>query len=127
MLKRLFDIVIAGVGIVIFGPFLLLIGLAVWISSGTPIFFRQNRLARNGQFFFLLKFRTMSVKAGAEKGSFDAGSAQRVTPVGRFLRKTKLDELPQLWNVLQGDMSLVGPRPEVQKWVDTYPRRGPPC
>ena len=110
-------------GLMLLGPLLLLLALAIRASSGSPILFRQIRVGRGGQNFWLLKFRTMSVKVGSEHGSFDAGKGQRVTSIGRLLRKTKLDELPQLWNVLIGDMSLVGPRPEVRKWVAAYPER----
>jgi lipopolysaccharide/colanic/teichoic acid biosynthesis glycosyltransferase len=122
-MKRGMDLALSAVGLFFLLPSLGAISVAVWLSSGAPIFFRQRRVGRGGQAFALLKFRTMSVKAGAETGSFDAGNAQRVTSLGRVLRKSKLDELPQLWNVLKGDMSLVGPRPEVAKWVSVYPER----
>lgn len=85
--------------------------------------FRQHRVGLRGGDFVLFKFRTMTVRPGAEQGSFDPGSAARVTGIGQFLRRWKLDELPQFWNVLRGDMSLVGPRPEVRKWVEVYPER----
>jgi len=111
------------VGLVALSPLLGLLWLAVVVESGLPGLFRQRRVGRGGGEFVLLKFRTMTVNREAEKGAFEAGSSARVTGIGRFLRKTKLDELPQLWNVLVGDMSLVGPRPEVRKWVDAYPER----
>lgn len=122
-MKRMFDILASGVGLAVAFPILALIGAAVAFSDGFPVLFRQKRVGRGGRDFVLLKFRSMTVRKGSEQGSFDAGSVARVTPVGRMLRKTKLDELPQLWNVLRGDMSLVGPRPEVRKWVDVYPER----
>lgn len=122
-MKRLFDIVASGIGLVVLLPLLILIALAVAVNSGLPVLFRQSRVGRGGRDFRLMKFRTMSVLKAAERGTFEAGSARRVTAVGRILRKTKLDELPQLWNVLLGDMSLVGPRPEVRKWVEVYPER----
>jgi lipopolysaccharide/colanic/teichoic acid biosynthesis glycosyltransferase len=110
-------------GGIVLSPLLAILWLAVVAETGLPGLFRQRRVGRRGQDFTLLKFRSMTVRRGAEQGSFDAGNATRVTRVGRFLRKAKLDELPQLWNVLKGDMSLVGPRPEVRKWVEAYPER----
>lgn len=95
----------------------------ILISDGRPILFRQTRVGINNSDFLLNKFRTMRVERGVASGTFDAGDSSRITKVGAFLRKTKLDELPQLWNVFIGDMSFVGPRPEVRKWVDAYPKR----
>ncbi|MDD4593031.1 MAG: sugar transferase [Parabacteroides sp.] len=120
-MKRIFDIVVSFLGLLVLSPLLIFCSLAILLGDGFPVFFRQVRVGRKGQSFWLLKFRTMSVQKGTEKGAFDAGCSARVTRVGSKLRKTKLDELPQLWNVLKGDMSLVGPRPEVRKWVDEYP------
>ena len=122
-MKRCLDCLAAAAGLAIAGPLVLFVALMVRLSSDGPVFFRQVRVGRNGREFLLYKFRTMRVARGAEKGSFDAGDASRVTPLGKVLRKWKLDELPQLWNVLAGDMSLVGPRPEVRRWVDAYPER----
>ena len=121
--KRLFDILVSTLGLLVMAPALAVLAVLVTALNGRPVLFRQRRVGRGGREFALYKFRTMTVAPGAEAGSFDAGSVARVTPLGRFLRKTKLDELPQLWSVLRGDMSLVGPRPEVRKWVDVYPER----
>ena len=103
----------------------LLVGIAflVRLSSPGPSLFRQTRVGLAGKDFLMLKFRTMTERPDSADGSFDAGDDSRVTGIGRILRATKLDELPQLWNVLKGDMSLVGPRPEVRKWVNEYPDR----
>ncbi len=122
-MKRTFDILVAAAALFVLSPVLLLIALAVLAGSGRPVLFRQKRVGRNGFDFTIYKFRTMRVLRGTEAGSFDAGRTTRVTPVGRLLRRTKLDELPQLWNVLLGDMALVGPRPEIRRWVDAYPDR----
>jgi len=122
-MKRLFDIIGSVLGALVFSPWLLLIGLCVWWLDGRPILFSQTRVGWRGRDFKLLKFRTMTVQRGAEQGRFDLGRSSRVTALGRRLRQTKLDELPQLWNVLSGDMSLVGPRPEVRKWVEVYPEK----
>ncbi|MFH0911622.1 MAG: sugar transferase [Planctomycetota bacterium] len=123
MFKRIMDISLAAMGLVFFAPLIGGVALAVWMDSGRPVFFRQVRVGRGGIDFYLWKFRTMRPSPGAEAGAFDAGDASRVTKIGRFLRSWKLDELPQLWNVLRGPMSLVGPRPEVRKWVAAYPAR----
>ena len=88
-----------------------------------PVLFIQNRIGKDGREFRLLKFRTMRVKPKTSECSFDAGDQSRITALGRILRKTKLDELPQLINVLKGDMSLVGPRPEVKIWTEVYPEQ----
>lgn len=122
-MKRLFDIVIAAFSLILFCPLLILIMISISIFDGLPVFFRQTRVGLLGHDFLLNKFRTMSLTKQSVHGSFDAGDRSRITGIGSFLRKTKLDELPQLWNVLVGDMSIVGPRPEVRKWVDAYPHR----
>lgn len=126
MIKRIFDIVLAAVGLAVLAPLLGLIALAVGITSRRPILFGQRRVGRFGREFTMYKFRTMRVLPAAEQGHFEPGSQRRVTPIGRLLRRSKLDELPQLWNVLRGEMSLVGPRPEVRRWVDAYPERWAP-
>ena len=119
-MKRLFDILASGFGLLVLSPLFLI--LAVWIplDSQGPVFYRQTRVGRGGRDFRIFKFRTMRV--GADKGSLVTigGRDPRVTRVGAFLRRLKLDELPQLLTVLIGDMSLVGPRPEVRKYVDLY-------
>jgi lipopolysaccharide/colanic/teichoic acid biosynthesis glycosyltransferase len=122
-MKQIFDFVVSLVFTIIFLPIFLIVALFVVIDSGFPVFFVQQRVGKGGKLFGMYKFRTMSVLKEAQKGSFDAGDSSRVTLAGKILRKTKLDELPQLINVLSGKMSLVGPRPEVQKWVEAYPER----
>ncbi len=120
MLKRVFDICFSAVLLVLLCPLLLVFALAVALTSPGGAFFRQVRVGRGGLEFKLLKFRSM--RPGSEaKGQLTIGGRDpRITGVGYFLRKTKLDELPQLWNVLKGDMSVVGPRPEVPKYVALY-------
>ena len=122
-MKRVFDLTVASLGLLALTPFIAIVAVAVRLGSNGPVFFRQTRVGLNGEDFVLYKFRTMTARSGSESGSFDIGDASRVTRIGRFLRATKLDELPQLWNVVRGDMALVGPRPEVRKWVDAYPER----
>ena len=119
--KRFFDLSVSFVLVLIISPVGLIIALFVWIIDGRPVFFIQKRVGLHGCLFDLYKFRSMRVLKGSEDGSFDAGCQLRITRIGRVLRQTKLDELPQLWNVIKGDMSLVGPRPEVSKWVAVYP------
>ncbi len=122
-MKRLFDFICSVMLLMLIALPLLLVSLLIKLTMPGPIFFIQERVGRNGKLFRLIKFRTMRVADGKTKGSFDAGDSSRVTPVGNFLRKTKIDELPQLLNVLIGDMSLVGPRPEVKIWTDVYPEQ----
>lgn len=120
MSKRVYDFVLAVVGVLVLSPLLLLLALVVKCSDGGPIFFRQSRVGRGGCPFNMLKFRSMIV--GADKRGLQVTQAgdPRITRVGRWLRKSKLDELPQLFNVLAGEMSLVGPRPEVPRYVALY-------
>ena len=120
MAKRLFDIVLAACALLLLSP--LLIALAAWVrlDSPGPVFFRQERIGRNGVPFRIHKFRTMHERA-ASGPLLTVDGDLRVTRAGRFLRRSKLDELPQLLDVLQGTMSLVGPRPEVPKYVAAYP------
>jgi len=119
--KRIFDFVVAGAGIVVLAPVLAVIALAVAVSSPGPVLFRQQRVGLHGRPFEILKFRTMTHAPEGQGLLVTAAGDRRITPVGRVLRSAKLDELPQLWNVVRGDMSLVGPRPEVAKYVALYP------
>lgn len=118
--KRLFDLVAAGAGLLVLTPLLLLLALWIKLDSRGPVFFRQERVGRAGVLFRIHKFRTMRVDA-ERHGQLTVGKDSRVTGAGAFLRKSKLDELPQLIDVLVGSMSLVGPRPEVPKYVAHYP------
>ncbi|PBQ34180.1 glycosyl transferase [Sphingobacteriaceae bacterium] len=120
MLKRLFDILVSLLGLIVLSPFLILVSLIVGLSSKGGVFYFQERVGIHGVSFKLFKFRTM--RTGSEKkGLLTVGGRDpRVTRVGYYLRKYKIDELPQLLNVLFGSMSLVGPRPEVRKYVDLY-------
>jgi lipopolysaccharide/colanic/teichoic acid biosynthesis glycosyltransferase len=116
-LPRSVEVLLAGAGLLAVSPILALAAVAIGVSSGLPVFFRQTRIGRNGRPFTLVKFRTMRVSDGGPQVT--AGDDPRVTRVGRLLRRTKLDELPELWNVFVGDMSFVGPRPEVARYVNT--------
>ena len=119
MLKRIFDITLSLFGLIILLPFMLIIAILIKIDSKGPIFFKQIRVTKGGREFKILKYRTMRV--GSDKYSqITVGKDERITKIGSFLRKYKLDEIPQLINVLIGDMSLVGPRPEVPKYVVLY-------
>ena len=119
MLKRIFDIILSLLGLIILLPFMLIIAILIKLDSKGPIFFKQVRVTKNGREFEIFKYRTMRV--GSDKYSqITVGKDNRITKIGAFLRKYKLDEIPQLINVLLGDMSLVGPRPEVPQYVVLY-------
>ncbi|TQK10919.1 sugar transferase [Herbaspirillum sp. SJZ107] len=118
--KRLFDVCAAGIGLLLLAPLLLALALWVRLDSPGPVLFRQQRVGRHGVRFDILKFRTMVARPDDGR-QLTVGCDPRITRAGRFLRSSKLDELPQLINVLQGTMSLVGPRPEVPRYVDCYP------
>ncbi|MFN0187545.1 MAG: sugar transferase [Bacteroidia bacterium] len=120
MAKRLFDVLVSTVMSVLLSPLLLVLALAVKFSSKGPAFYMQERIGKNEKPFRIFKFRTMFLDSD-KKGLLTVGGRDpRVTRVGYFLRKYKLDELPQLFNVVLGEMSLVGPRPEVKKYVEMY-------
>ena len=118
--KRLFDLVFSLTGIVVCLPMFLVVAILIKLDSPGPVFFIQKRMGTNGVLFSLFKFRTMLRDNVAEGLMFEPGGKTRITRVGRFLRNAKIDELPQLWNVLIGDMSFVGPRPEVSKYKEFY-------
>lgn len=119
MLKRIFDITLSLLGLILLLPFMLIIAILIKIDSKGSVFFRQVRVTKNGREFKIFKYRTMRV--GSDKYSqITVGKDDRITKIGLFLRKYKLDEIPQLINVFIGDMSLVGPRPEVPKYVALY-------
>lgn len=119
-MKRLFDIVFSVTGIILLLPVFIITGIWIMLDSRGGVFYRQMRVGQGGKDFGIFKFRTMHTGAD-KKGLLTVGGRDpRVTPAGYYLRRYKLDELPQLFNVLKGDMSMVGPRPEVRKYVDMY-------
>lgn len=121
MAKRLFDLLLSSIGLLLLAPLLLLIAVLVKLDSPGPVMFRQERVGRFGQPFRIHKFRTMRHEPAGQGLQITVGADRRITRVGGFLRASKLDELPQLLDVWLGDMSLVGPRPEVPRYVAHYP------
>ena len=118
-MKRVFDIIASGIGLLLLSPLFLVLAIWIKLDSEGPVFYRQVRVGKNNKDFRIFKFRSMRVNS--DKGSLvTIGEDPRITRSGRFIRKMKLDELPQLINVLIGDMSLVGPRPEVRHYVDYW-------
>lgn len=121
MVKRLIDIVVASVCLIVAGPLMIVVAIGIRATMGSPVLFRQRRPGLDGRIFTVMKFRTMCVDREREcQSQFDA---HRVTPLGRILRHSSLDELPQLFNVLRGDMSLVGPRPLLPEYLPYYSER----
>jgi lipopolysaccharide/colanic/teichoic acid biosynthesis glycosyltransferase len=118
--KRLYDVAFSAAGLLLLSPLGLVLALGVKLSDGGPVFYRQQRVGQFGRLFWIWKFRTMVVNADQLGAGVTRDGDPRITRVGRVLRKTKLDELPQLWNVFKGEMSLVGPRPEVPRYVERY-------
>jgi lipopolysaccharide/colanic/teichoic acid biosynthesis glycosyltransferase len=118
--KRTFDLVLALVGLVLLSPLLLLVAFLIKVDSVGPIFFRQERMGKGFHPFRIYKFRTMVHDAPRRGGPITFGADPRITRLGRVLRRTKIDELPQLINVLRGEMSFVGPRPEVRPYVELF-------
>jgi lipopolysaccharide/colanic/teichoic acid biosynthesis glycosyltransferase len=112
--KRLFDLVFGSIALILSAPLLVVLSLVALCLQGVPILFRQTRPGKDERLFTLLKLRTM------DEAPHGASDAQRLTPIGRFLRRTSLDELPSLWNVMRGDMSLVGPRPLLEEYLPMY-------
>jgi lipopolysaccharide/colanic/teichoic acid biosynthesis glycosyltransferase len=123
ILKRLFDFLVSFFSLLVLTPLFIVLGCLIRLNDNGPVFFRHRRVGKNGKVFILYKFRSMRVSESSEEGKFEAGDTSRITTIGKFIRKTKLDELPQLFNVFKGDMSLVGPRPEVEKWIAVYPEK----
>jgi lipopolysaccharide/colanic/teichoic acid biosynthesis glycosyltransferase len=123
-LNRALDVAIAGTGLALASPLLAAAALAVKLGDGGPVLYRQTRVGKDGRDFELLKLRTMVVGAESQGAGYAVNEGDsRITRVGRFLRRTALDELPQLWNVVRGDMSLIGPRPTLRYQVERYSER----
>ena len=120
LIKRCCDIVVSGIGLLIASPIMLLEALAIKLEDGGPVFFRQPRVTKDGKVFYVLKFRTMIVDADKKSKRLASKNDDRITRVGNILRKTRLDELPQFINILKGDMSIVGPRPEQEEITEKY-------
>ena len=120
MIKRLFDLVVSGIGLILLAPVFLLVALSIKLDSSGPIFYQGDRIGKDGVPFKIFKLRTMVLHADQMGSALTCGQDPRVTRIGRFLRKWKIDELPQLINVVHGEMSLVGPRPESPGYVRHY-------
>ena len=120
-MKRLFDIIVAGAGLLLLAPLFAGVAMLIKLDSPGPVFFKQKRIGRGFRPFWIYKFRTMRHDA-AENMQLTVGADSRITRIGGFLRRSKLDELPQLFNILVGDMTLVGPRPEVPRYVEAFHR-----
>jgi len=120
MLKRLFDITAALIGLIILIPVFIVVAILIKLDSPGPVFFKGKRVGQYGKAFYILKFRSMVPDAPQKGATITCKDDPRITRIGRFLRNTKLDELPSLVNVLKGEMSLVGPRPEAPAWVERY-------
>jgi lipopolysaccharide/colanic/teichoic acid biosynthesis glycosyltransferase len=118
--QRLFDVIVACTGIVLVSPIMFIVALAIWIDDGPPIFFSQTRLGQSGRHFRIYKFRKFHKEAGTTGRALTVTGDVRMTRLGRFLERAKIDELPQLWNILKGDMSVVGPRPESLVFADCF-------
>lgn len=118
--KRVFDLFISSIALLLLVPFVAIIAIWIKLDSSGPVLFRQERVGQFGKHFRITKFRTMVSDALSRGGTIATGGDHRVTKAGKWLRKFKIDELPQLWNVLIGDMSFVGPRPEVPKFVELF-------
>jgi lipopolysaccharide/colanic/teichoic acid biosynthesis glycosyltransferase len=118
--KRVFDLAASAIGLLLLSPLLLILALLVKLTSRGPVLYRQERVGRAGRIFRITKLRSMFEDADNRGPLITSANDSRVTPVGRMLRRLKFDELPQLWNVVKGDMSLVGPRPEVPRYVEFY-------
>lgn len=121
MIKRSFDILVSLIGLIFLSPLMILVGLLIKFLMPGKIFFLQIRVGLNRDEFKIIKFRTMTTIP--DSGGFEIGNSSRITPLGKFLRRYKIDEIPQLLNVLKGEMSIVGPRPEVKSWVNVYPEK----
>jgi len=121
--KRIFDIVFSLSGLIILFPLFIIIAFLIKLNDGGPVIFKQRRVGRGGMPFNIYKFNSIRTKPSTKEGLFGPGDISDSTPFGKFLRKTKMNELPQLMNVLKGEMSFVGPRPEIEKWVAVYPER----
>jgi lipopolysaccharide/colanic/teichoic acid biosynthesis glycosyltransferase len=119
VIKRIFDVLVAAVALILLSPVLAIAAVAVKLDSSGPVLFTQERIGRRFRPFIIYKFRTMTA-APAGESRIVLGDESRVTSAGRVLRRTKIDELPQLFNVLKGDMSMVGPRPEVRQYVEMF-------
>ena len=119
--KRIFDIIASSIGLLVLSPLFIVIALIIKLTSHGGVFFRQKRVGYNGKSFYIHKFRTMVFNAQELGLKITVGNDKRITAIGKLLRKTKIDELPQLIDVLIGDMSLVGPRPEIPEYVELYP------
>jgi len=120
MAKRIFDLLLATLGILLLWPIFLLVWLVIKIDDGGPLLFHQDRVGKDGIIFKILKFRTMRITGPGKGPSITAKGDVRITRTGQWLRRSKIDEFPQLWNVIRGDMSFVGPRPEVPRYVALY-------